>query len=347
MEITAMLFTRRSQARDEEAMDWLMRLNEHEPGIQEPFYAWLRRSPRHVQAFLAVAETYSKLDALDRKHHIDVEELIAASQSPVVQLHQWQEKRAERDATPPSWTATWRLVAAVAVLAVAGLLTYPIARDAAGDSGYRTTIGEQREIKLDDGSLVRMNTNSKLSVAYTSEKREVRLLDGEALFVVARDAQRPFVVVADKTRIRALGTQFNVYRRGDATMVSVLEGAVQIASGRAESAPAIPSMTAGEQAIARRDRVSRVAMPDVQRSVAWQRRELVFQQTPLAEVAAEFNRYNRQQLRVTGVGLERKQISGIFSADYPQSLILFLRKDPALEVREMEDSWIVAERPRS
>ena len=79
-------------------------------------------------------------------------------------------------------------------------------------------------------------------------------------------------------------------------------------------------------------------------AVAWRRRELVFERTPLNEVAAEFNRYNRQQLRVSGGALSRKEISGIFSADYPQSLILFLRKDSNLEVEETGGAWVVRER---
>jgi transmembrane sensor len=238
----------------------------------------------------------------------------------------------------------WRLAASIAAFAlIAGVVGYFGLDHEPGVSTYTTALGEQREVKLADGSLIRMNTSSQLRVAFNEQKREIRLLDGEALFVVARDVQRPFWVVTDKARIRAVGTEFNVYRSHDVTRVSVLEGIVQIAAD-GSSAAVLPRVVAGEQAVARDNTVVKVAAANVDRSVAWRRRELVFQQAPLAEVAAEFNRYNRQKLHVVGTQVEHRMISGIFSADYPQSLILFLRKDASLAVQETKDAWVVRER---
>ncbi len=341
-----MLFNRKSQQRDEEAMEWLMRLVEREARIQEAFYAWLLGSPRNVRAFLGVAMAYRRLDGLDAQRRIDVDRLIAESEALVVPVHRWRRGAEEASAQPKRATGRWRLAASIAAIAlIAGAVGYELSRRTDENSTYRTAVGEQREVKLEDGSLIRMNTSSRLHVAYARDKREIRLLAGEALFVVARDARRPFLVVADQAIIRAVGTEFNVYRRAGVTTVSVLEGAVQISAAKVPTA-AMPKISAGEQAVAHGDRIVKIATPDVDRSVAWRRRELVFKQTPLAEVAAEFNRYNRRQLRLSGDGLGERQISGRFSADYPQSLILFLEKDSALEVRDTADAWIVQERDR-
>ncbi len=78
---------------------------------------------------------------------------------------------------------------------------------------YATGIGEQRSIVLADGSTVDLNSRSKIRIRFSSERRGVELIEGQALFKVAKDHARPFVVDSDGTRVRAVGTQFDVYRK--------------------------------------------------------------------------------------------------------------------------------------
>jgi ferric-dicitrate binding protein FerR (iron transport regulator) len=105
---------------------------------------------------------------------------------------------------------------------------------------YTTGIGEQRSIALADGSTVDLNSRSKLRIRYTDNERDVELLKGQAVFRVAKDHTRPFVVEANGTRVRAVGTQFDVYRKTSDTIVTVLEGRVAVASENAS-----PSHSAG------------------------------------------------------------------------------------------------------
>jgi transmembrane sensor len=190
---------------------------------------------------------------------------------------------------------------------------------------YVTAIGEQRTFKLDDGSVLHLNTQSRAEVAFSKQTRQVRLIEGEALFVVERDAARPFLVESGGVTIRAVGTQFNVYRHANTTTVSVVEGAVQVAESR---------LGAGEEASVTNGRVKRRLKPDVADAIAWRARRLVFRDTPLAAVAAEFNRYNKTQIHIEGAAARDKQLTAIFSADHPQSLILYMRKDSALAVEQ-------------
>jgi ferric-dicitrate binding protein FerR (iron transport regulator) len=90
-------------------------------------------------------------------------------------------------------------------------------------------------------------------------------------------------------------------------------------------------------------RVVRIWHPDVANSVRWRSHQLVFNATPLVEVASEFNRYNETQLHVEGP-IRDRQISGVFSTDHPQSLVLFLQRDPSLLVSREDSGWRVLAR---
>ncbi len=98
---------------------------------------------------------------------------------------------------------------------------------------YSTDIGERRSITLADGSTVDLNARSKLRIEFSSAERRVELLDGQALFQVAKDKQRPFIVHSGDATVRAVGTQFDVYRKDSGTTITVLEGRVAVYLQRA------------------------------------------------------------------------------------------------------------------
>src|SRR5262249_53251968 len=104
----------------------------------------------------------------------------------------------------------------------------------AGNPVYSTDIGEQRTIALKDGSRVELNARSKIKVLYSKERRSIELIEGQALFSVAKDPTRPFVVSSGNARVRAVGTQFDLYRKPVGTVVTVVEGRVAV---RGDTAP--------------------------------------------------------------------------------------------------------------
>src|SRR5262249_15873572 len=99
---------------------------------------------------------------------------------------------------------------------------------------YVTDVGEQRSFMLEDGSSVELNSRSRLKVHFTGCERSIELQAGQALFRVANDRTRPFVVNSGNASVRAVGTQFDVYRKKSGTVVTVLEGIVAIASRKVE-----------------------------------------------------------------------------------------------------------------
>jgi len=212
---------------------------------------------------------------------------------------------------------------------------------------------------------VYLNTDSQIRFDLSRHDRRIDLLRGEALFVVEHDANRPFIVSTGGASILAVGTQFNVRRRQGATDVAVVEGIVQVSElasadttaptqttqttsrgvPRQSFARILPlKLSAGEQARVSHGGVSKQADSNLSDILSWRQRRLVFRNTPLADVAAEFNRYNRVQIRLEGVAGGGMQLTGVFDADRPMALVLYAMKQEPLAVEHEGENWVIRER---
>jgi transmembrane sensor len=342
---------------DAEAAEWLVELRDPESDSVDAeartaerdatFLDWLAVSPEHVLAFESTSGAFAALDALGSLKNIDVRRLINDHPKDVIPLYPSTEY--VKDAiTPPTDEARKRrsrrgllaLAASLGVLTVA----ITIAWTQTHPREYVTAVGEQRTIHLDDGSIIDLNTASRIQVRFTKLAREIELLKGEALFQVAHNPDRPFTVKTGTATIRDVGTKFDVYKHADsATSVAVIEGVVQVTAPDATTA--YPTrLAAGEEANIAGGMVVRQSKPDIGEAVAWRDRTLSFSGASLSEVANEFNRYNKIQIRIEGDAVRERRLSGVFSADHPQSVILFLAKDESLSVIPEGESWIVRAR---
>jgi transmembrane sensor len=177
-------------------------------------------------------------------------------------------------------------------------------------------------------------------VSMVKDRRTVTLLSGEALFQVAHDASRPFEVKTGDTTIRAVGTQFDVDRRTTGTTVTVVEGKVAVFTAPASSndgeASNLP-LTAGEQLTVAPRSKSHTVRANVAAATAWTQRKLIFENRPLGEVAAEFNRYNRQSIDIRSPELRSQEVTGAFQANDPDSFMLFLAKIPDVNIERSSD----------
>ncbi len=188
---------------------------------------------------------------------------------------------------------------------------------------YRTEKGEQRAMPLEDGSTIRINTDSALSVALTRERRTIRLKDGEAWFKVAHDKARPFTVEAGGVAVQATGTAFAVRRAQNGVDVLVTEGSVDVwsleAPGRKVALKAGQSLFVATAAPAPDKARILDDAGEVRRKLAWRDGRIELDGETLGFAAAEFNRYNRLQLRVTGDALAGERLYGVFSVDDPEA----------------------------
>ena len=184
---------------------------------------------------------------------------------------------------------------------------------------YSTRIGETKEIVLSDGSLVTLNTNSRLLVHYSKTRRQIQLVQGEALFDVAKNKKRPFIVTAGDTQVRAVGTSFTVKLLPEQPVqVLVREGVVEINRPHVPQAPAV-QLAANTMAVAPPEApISTEAVPHIQvtRDLAWREGRIAFDNQTLANAAREFERYSDVQIRVPPE-LEDQTITGLFVSNDP------------------------------
>lgn len=315
---------------DQEAAEWMARLDDIDrpPDFrdQREWMSWLKRSPKHVQAYFDVANVSQMVDEVPRAGRARLREMLAAHRQQPLSVAGEQLLREDG-----SWlTGGVKLAAAAAVACmIAGSLWLMMA-----SPRYAAGVGKQASYTLPDGSSMLLNTRSRARISMSERERLVEL-DGEALFTVARDKDRPFRVRTHSAVTQAVGTQFNVYERNDGTTkVSVLEGAVKV-SPIAESADSAPLLlSAGQEGEVHESRLTRASAPKVSASIAWKNGTLVFEDAPIGEVAAQFNRYNETQFSISPqLGSERR-LSGTFDADHPEYFRAFLERDDSLEVWE-------------
>ncbi len=322
---------------------WVVQLRspDRPPRCEQEFADWLRASPVHVREYLRAVEIWEALAHpaadLGRPPEVLVSEARAAN------LVEWVPSSDDRhdgdsgtQGETPSLPAArrsggWQVARVALALLLAGFLGY-LGWNHFTVVEVATGVGELRSAVLPDRSIVELNTRSEIRLAYTGAERRVELIRGEAFFVVAKDSNRPFIVSTDVATVRAVGTRFSVYRRAAATLVTVAEGKVLVRDlaapdqfpdrAGAGSVEVIP----GTQAEARPGEPLVTHRADLQRSLAWRERRLIFEGEPLANVVAEFNRYNVLSLVIADPGLQDERISGVFDANDPESLIDFLVK---------------------
>ena len=221
---------------------------------------------------------------------------------------------------------------------------------------FQTVVGEQSSFTLQDGSVVFLNTNSKLRVGWSPTERHIELVRGEARFKVAKDASRPFTVATTAAAVRALGTVFNVRAEPLSTQVAVLEGQVEVTVAPTQepafgtpvtanegSTAVQPSaiervrLAAGERAAVTSQRNPDQYRPPIEAVMAWTERRLVFRDQPLDAVVHEFNRYRMHPLVLDDPGLASLRISGVFDLSDPESLIAYLGTYEAVQVDRRSD----------
>lgn len=201
-------------------------------------------------------------------------------------------------------------IAALALLAVIflGLGADSPWMPASAPAHYATVVGETRDIVLPDGSRVTLGGASGIVVDYHPHTRRVVLVDGEALFKVAKRPDRPFIVEAAGGSARALGTTFNVRRGAEGVTVSVAEGLVQVQLAGGDDSVHLPIGNEVTYSQAAGLGASRTVNPE--RVVGWTRGVLTFIDRPLVAVVADLNRYSSQLITIEDDAIRSIRVTG-------------------------------------
>ena len=320
-----------------EAAVWVARLHgpDRSSRMERECVAWQARSAAHRLAFERCTDTWQDVALVTLRTYA------AASPvgSPVAE---------KRSAWLPART---RRAFAVAGLVLAGAVLVGLQpwRDV---ERYSTGVGEQRVVMLSDGSRLSLNTGTRVQVEFSSAQRTVDVDGGEALFEVAKDAGRPFVVRAGGSEVLALGTVFSVRLSGrtadagDSLAVTLVEGSVTVRAAAGVShglAPPQPvSLAAGDRVsltrTARAELVTVSDRPRIDQVIAWKRDEAVFEDVALADAVAEMNRYSRRPLvLVEPVGSRGLRVSGLFKTGDSAGFARAVAALHGLAVREYAD----------
>jgi transmembrane sensor len=294
----------------EHAAQWFLRLHAHDLSVAERFayLQWLKASPAHIGETLQICRLYSILYPMKQQLFFTNED----TGSNVIGL-----PREDGAASPSRTRSSWHIRALVAVLAIGVLLfAASIATRTWLAPTIETQASEWRSLALNDGSVVSVGPLTQLRNRFGDQQRVLQLARGEALFEVAKDASRPFLVDADLAVVRATGTRFAVSRREREVIVTVEEGIVLVSRDRAQSNPV--AVESGEQTIVTATWPPVVQRVNAARALAWSNRQLIFENDTVAAAAGEFNRRNRVQL-VVDPALSSQRVFGQFHADDPAS----------------------------
>lgn len=231
-----------------------------------------------------------------------------------------------------------RLKWAVGIASLAAVLTLVVWYSAAARwQTYGTQVGTIAPVALADGSRITLDSNTRIRVALDTDQRVVRLDQGAALFDVAKDPTRPMVVeVADK-RVTAVGTEFSVRRDLDEIIVLVKDGRVRIEGDRRQAGGQATELDAGGEASTHGNKIAieRMDVNEVARALSWREGYLEFQETPLPQVVAEFNRYRVQRIEIDDPQLNSIRIGGRFRCTDANAFLALLQQGfPVVVTRE-------------
>ena len=345
---------------EEVAANWLTLRSEGLSSSQRrEFERWRQADPRHAAA---VARLEAACDLLEKMPRVraDLQPVITFP-APV--------RPTDRNAgrSGRSWRNAAAAAAAAVIITLVALRPWrPISPTS---QSHATSAGGYERVVLGDGSVVELNASTEVRVVLAADERRVSLLSGEAHFTVKPDPGRVFVVEAAGVSVRAVGTAFNVLLGSGAVEVLVTEGKVAVVdrpaattsppppagSSPGESAQRgfsafleaherarIPAPMVADAAPAKGTAVIEKVTPEaVRRALSWQERRLVFAETPLRDVATEFNRRNRIQILLGDDRIGTRPVGGAFAADNVEGFLRLLESSGRIALERRDENTVV------
>lgn len=334
------------QVVEAEACAWIAQLESGNlsPQDRAELESWVARSPQHAAALLHYARHWQMADSLSVLH----EPMETALK---------EKRSAHRGIAGRRMGGLTYALCSLAVVLFAGIVFFLVPRSAGpalDETSIATAIGESRQASLSDGSTVIANTDTAVRFSFDDHYRHAYLIRGEAIFTVAKDPSRPFIVHAGNQTVRAVGTEFAV-RLGvdDIVTVSVTEGLVELAvspvTATAETtqpfAPAAPSavLAKGYSATARPSGLEVVQTAEVGRMeqrLSWRNGVLDFSGETLDYAVHEIMRYSPYEVSIEDPQLREMQIGGVFQMSDADELFDILEESFGVKVR-YEDNNVV------
>jgi transmembrane sensor len=305
-----------------EASVWIAKLHGGVRGreIEHGLRRWLHANPENARAFELATEVWEESQQL-------------RSVVPFRPLHHVEHR--------PRWGGMAAAFACVLAMVIAGIVWFQNVGVVA------TAVGEQRQLVLEDGTRVFLNTDTRIVVKYDERTRRVELRRGEAFFKVAKRSEWPFVVMAGDRQVKALGTCFVVRSEVERLAVTLVEGSVLVSPALPE-----PGQLAGEFTLAAGQRLTfdsgsaaRIDTPSIEKMTAWRRGQMILDDTPLQAAAAEMNRYNETKLIIADAETAAIPVNGLFQVGDSEHFANAVAQAYGLVVIDRGDEIVLSGKP--
>jgi transmembrane sensor len=304
------------------AQQWFVLLRDEDAtdADRQRFAAWRAADPAHARAWSETEQLWARMDTAVPA--LRARDAWQTARKPDVQISR----------------RGWLRQAAAAALVLGGGAGFALSSDLFAD--HRTGLGERRSLKLADGSMVDLDADSALSVAFSAGQRRISLHRGRAFFQVAADPSRPFVVAANTGEIRALGTAFSVkIAPAGLVQVAVSEHGVAVSfdgeTARVDEGRALAYGTGG---------MGQVAPVDIASQLAWRQDRLFFQEAPLREVVADLDRYRPGRILIMDADLADLPVTGFFHAGQTEAALQTIEATLPVRLSRLTDRLVVIRR---
>lgn len=308
---------------DEQAADWLIRLNQGElsDAERQQFESWKRQDPLHGAAADRMQGFVTRLQGL-RNQSQPVKAALAAS---------LENRRTPRRRGNGVWLLLLALAVPSALMLRDGTSAYWLADLRTGPTEWRTQ-------RLQDQSSITLGGNSAVDIAFDGHQRHIELLRGEILVEVAADPGRPFVVETEHGSMRALGTRFLVKREEQGTVLTMLESKV---AAKGAAIQTTTQVDAGQQARITSDKVQMLGKVDrAGVADAWEHHQLVVQDQPLSQVLDELALHRTGLVRFDRETLAGLRVSAVLPLDDPDRALQLIADALPVRVRHFTP-WVV------
>jgi transmembrane sensor len=302
-----------------EASAWLARLGGEvtaEEGAR--FDEWLEAAPDNKAAYRQVAGLMSAFEARAGDVLAALDALEAPAPARPLAARALAADGPRRRATAWRWAGPaggLLLAAGLAVAVLPSMLAGP-----ASVTTYVTGKGEhRRDLRLADGSMVDLDAGTRLTVAISGRERRVTLTEGQAIFNVAHDSARPFLVASGDRLVRDIGTQFDVKRAPGQLTVTVATGRVSV--GPTVAPGRTVELGPGQRLTLDDAGQGQLTAIDPAETFSWRAGRLVYRGAPLSDVVADLNRQFVEQTVIADPELARTPITGVIVLDNPRAVM--------------------------
>ena len=300
---------------------WCVRMahGELEGDEWDAFEQWIGQSDAHRAAFEDVVRTWQGVDEIALQPDMIAHRSQALESFGRANRARWSPRAF---GLRPLLAIAASLVLLVGAIALYGQYAF---------TTYATGTGERRIVRLEDGSRVSLDADTRVRVRYAGGRRELELVQGRAKFDVATDSLRPFTVAAANRIVVARGTAFSVELLGEQVHVILYEGQVAVVdASRPERRDAARPPTNREVhlspgreliASATAARQPQIVPADLARSLTWEAGLLTFEDEPLAAAVERVNRYSDTPLAVADARAARLLVNGVYPSGNSQAFV--------------------------